>query len=137
MNTLNQKLVAFLLVLILFASSCGGGNSEPRKFNELGYFKDSNKARVYTVSYTPNTTEAEIKEYGSGKMHTLGAVTVTYFYPADTPNIPNDIVTFADSALWAIGINNLDGRFTFQGLINPQGEYIFTEVKKAREGASP
>ena len=35
MNALNQKPVAFLLVLILFAVSCGGGDSEPRKFNQL------------------------------------------------------------------------------------------------------
>ncbi len=133
MNTLNRKLAGFLLVIILFAASCGCGDSEPRKFKQLGYFKASNKARVFTVSYTPNATETEIKAYGSLKVHTLGATTVTYFYPADTPNIPDDAVTTADSAMQAMKINGEDGRFTFQGLINPKGKYIFTKVEEAKE----
>ena len=48
----------------------------------LGISSASNKARVFTVSYTPNATEAEIKEYGAGKFHTLGVITAIYFYPA-------------------------------------------------------
>ena len=131
MDTLNQKLAGFLLTVILFAASCGWGDSERRKFNQLGvYFNGSNKARVFTVSYTPNATETEIKAYGAGRTHTLGAITVTYFYPADTPNIPDDAVTMADSAMQAMKINVEDGRFTFQGLINSQGKYIFTKVKE-------
>lgn len=130
MNTLNRKLVAFILMATLFAVSCGGGDSEPRKFNQLGYFKASNKARVFTVSYTPDATETEIEEYGAGKFHALGAITVIYFYPADTPNIPDDAVTMADSAMRAMEINGEDGRFTFHGLINPQGKYTFTKVKE-------
>lgn len=130
MNTLNQKLAAFLLAVILFAASCGWGDSERRKFNQLGvYFNGSNKARVFTVSYAANATETEIKAYGSGRTHTLGAVTVTYFYPADTPNIPDNAVTMADSAMRAMEINGEDGRFTFQGLINSRGKYIFTRVE--------
>ena len=88
MNILNQKTAAFLLATVLFAASCGLGDSERRKFNQLGHFNGSNSARVFTVSYAPNATETEIKAYGAGRTHTLGAVTVTYFYPADTPNIP-------------------------------------------------
>jgi len=129
MNTLNRKLAAFFLAVILFAVFCGWGDSERRKFNQLGvYFNGSSKARVFTVSYAQNATETEIKAYGAGRTHTLGAVTVTYFYPADTPNIPDDAVTMADSAMRAMEINGEDGRFTFQGLINPRGEYIFTKV---------
>lgn len=130
MNTLNQRLIAFILMVFLFAVSCGGGDSKSRKFNQVGYFMASNKVRVFTVSYTPNATEAEIKEYGAGKMHTLGAITITYFYPADTPDIPDDVMTSADSAMRAMEINGEDGRFTFHGLINPQGKYTFTRVKK-------
>ena len=130
MNTLNQKLIAFLLMVTLFAVSCGWGDSESKKFNQLGYFMASNKVRVFTVSYTPNATEAEIEAYGSGKKHTLGAITVTYFYPVDTPHIPDDAMAMADSAMRAMEINSEDGRFTFRGLINPQGKYIFTKVKE-------
>ena len=130
MNTLNQKLIAFLLMVILFAVSCGGGDSKPGKFNQLGSFMASNKVRVFTVSYISNATETEIKAYGAGKMHTLGGITATYFYPVDTPNIPDDAVTMADSAVQAMEINGEDGRFTFHGLINPQGKYIFTKVKE-------
>ncbi len=85
---------------------------------------------MFTVSYTPNATETEIKAYGSGKFHTLGAVTVTYFYPVGTPNIPDDAVTMADSAKRAMEINGEDRRFAFQGLINPRGKYIFTKAKE-------
>ena len=116
-------------VLLLLVLGCGG-NTEPRKFEVHGYFKASNKARVFTVSYAPNASETEIKAYGSEKMHTLGAITVTYFYPVDTPNIPNDAVSLAGNVARAMEINGKDGRFTFQGWINPQGKYIFTKVNE-------
>ena len=114
-----------LAIFALFVFLGCWGNAESKNFNTVGYFKDSDKTRIFTVSYTADTLETEIKAYGANQMHSPGAMTTTYFYPANTTDIPD--VTLAGHAGLAL-LMGATPELAYQGTINARGEYVFIKL---------
>lgn len=66
-----------LPVIIALIAACSGGSST--SFTQVGYFKDSNKFRVFTY-HVSDTNWFEIYKHASELMHTQGAPTAAYYY---------------------------------------------------------
>ena len=98
-------------------------------FEEIGYFKDARRNRIFTVTVAAETPEADIKNFAAKKMNTKGQLTAVYFY-LKAENNPGARVTTAGSVSEANSI--LDTA--------PQYDYVFmrylngaTEFANCRE----
>ena len=91
-------LMCFFCASVFGVSQAVAGNHD--KFRRVGYFKDSKRNRIYTISYKSGTKEKEIRSYAENLMYTQGQMMATYFYPEGS-DIPADGLTLAKSILQA------------------------------------
>lgn len=91
-------LICFFCATIFGVSQAVADNQG--KFRRVGYFKDSKKNRIYTISYQSGTIEKEIRSYAEKLMYTHGRMMAAYFYPKGS-SIPADGLTLAKSILQA------------------------------------
>ena len=86
-----------LLVVVAFASGIQQkAEAQSSSFREAGYFKATNKDRIFSVEMIGNVTVAEANAYAQRKMNTPGRMTAVYFYPQGSL-IPADGLTLANN----------------------------------------
>ena len=75
--------VLLLLVMVAFASGIQQkAEARSNNFREVGYFKATNKDRIFSIEIIGNVTAAEANAYARRKMNTPGKMTAVYFYPS-------------------------------------------------------
>ena len=79
MKKINVLLIAIMAVFVMI--SCGGDD----RFNEVEYFKDAQKSRIYCVQTDVND-QSELRQWADyNAMNTTGCITRVYFYkPGET-----------------------------------------------------
>lgn len=121
--------VLLLLVMVAFASGIQQkAEAQSNSFREVGYFKATNKDRIFSVEIIENVTAAEVKAYARGKMNTPGKMTAVYFYPSGSV-IPASGLTLARNLVQA---NNLlyEGRglskwrYAYMRYMNGNEEFV-------------
>ena len=94
-----NRMFCFLIVLICFVlgsvvDGSAADTGQQAKLRRVGYFKDSNRNRIYTISIKAGTTEKEVRSYAKRLTHTQGRIMAAYFY-IEGGAIPGDDVTLA------------------------------------------
>ena len=87
----------FLPFVLVFAPGLSFANDN---FRDVGYFKDGEKNRLFTVELAGNIDPAMARSYANKKMNTDGQVTAVYFYDYGS-RIPADGITNARSLFHA------------------------------------
>jgi hypothetical protein len=82
-----------VLAMGLFLMGCDGG-----LFDQIGYFKDTNRNRVFHLQLTQRASTSEVLEAAKSVMHTEGRMTVAFISDFEPSNLV-DVVTQAASFL--------------------------------------
>lgn len=118
-----------ITLLSIFTFTCAYAEGP---IDRVGYFKDSNKNRIFTHSYKPGTTEQEIKAHAEKLMHTDWRMTVGYYY-IEGSVIPADGITQARNIDHANAIlYNMRGlsKWQYSYLISFKGKRGFVNCQK-------
>jgi hypothetical protein len=86
-----KKIFSAVLLICLSLPVLESGAAAQGKFNNLGYFEDSKKNRIYTISIKQGISRDEVYEYAERLSFTEGRMMAAYFYPENTA-IPVDAV---------------------------------------------
>jgi hypothetical protein len=70
------------------------------EFEEIGYFKDGSKNRIYTIKYSSNALPHHVRAHAEKLMYTDGQMMAAYYYKEGS-TIPADGVTLAASMIKA------------------------------------
>jgi len=95
---MKKLLIPVLLMIIMVIPEITFASDNP--FNEVGYYKDKARHRIFAISFKNGTTEEQIKAYASKLMNTKGRFTAAYFYPEGS-KIPSSGLTLAGSLVKA------------------------------------
>lgn len=86
------------LVLVASLAGCVGPSAPPSPFHQEGYFRDSLKNRVYSISMKNEMSKQDIMNDGMTKPFERGQVTAAYYFePTAVP--PRDGLTLAKTFL--------------------------------------
>jgi len=101
---MNRIFYLLIILLCLLLGSVFDGlaadTDKQDNFRRVGYFKDSNKNRIYTISFKPGTPKREVLSYAEQLTYTQRRMMAAYFYPEGSA-IPADGVTLAKSIFQA------------------------------------
>lgn len=57
------------------------GDRGPDLFRQVGYLKSEARDRVFTIAYSPEATEHDIRTRAAAEPYTSGQMTAVYFFP--------------------------------------------------------
>lgn len=90
-----KNAIITLLVIFMTTFAYAGGSIE-----RVGYLKDKNKNRIFTLSFKKGVTEQEIRKHAENLPNTSNRMTVAYYY-IEGSTIPADGVTLAGTVFKA------------------------------------
>jgi DNA-directed RNA polymerase subunit RPC12/RpoP len=84
--------IAVLVVLGVAGALLGGGSENPARFRELGYFKDANNHRLFTLQIADDVTPEQARAHAERLPNTANRFMAAYFYPEGS-TVPADVVS--------------------------------------------
>ena len=110
-------------LMLIFLFSCLGNNG----IVEEGYFKDSNKNRIFTFSFESDVSIDEIKKHAKSQMNTSGSLTACYYYLKGSTFPRSGISTASNLYVANTLIEMYAERIKFAYLKNQVGSYTFVD----------